>query len=454
MKHLRKPLCLLAALAMAVSLLAGPALAEATNPQNIHEPVDMGGQTITLSYNWDIIPPNTDYVLPDDATFEQKHWMENLKRIEEKYNVKIQYINTPYDQIAERLTTSVLAGDPFCDLLNLGGDMLIPAVRNGEILALEPIAPKNADIFNARVASYPSFLFNGAHYTIRDNNVPIGAAYIVYNRDITDKLGLGDPQELAADGQWTWDKFMEIAKAATQDTNGDGVADQWGWGGTPGRHLPQWVASNDGQMYDAETMTWGMTDAKALEALEFLDRIYSVEKVAYVHNDDVNDYGGNDSAFREGNVAMSYAELWMMPTGEPRLPYRQGAVSFPKGPANTSGKLWTSSDVGGIVVVNGTPNPTWAVTIIEELNAWWGDDFGRKSDGTYMWIESMWSTEEDVDYLVDLSTDGGVINLWGLIPGLPTGDMLNDVLVNSMTPAQAVETHRQVAQDAINQALK
>ncbi|UVI33487.1 extracellular solute-binding protein [Paenibacillus spongiae] len=35
------------------------------------------------------------------------------------------------------------------------------------------------------------------------------------------KEGLPDPQELHEKGEWNWDTFLDIAKKATKDTNGD-----------------------------------------------------------------------------------------------------------------------------------------------------------------------------------------------------------------------------------------
>ena len=44
-----------------------------------------------------------------------------------------------------------------------------------------------------------------------------------YNKDMFDKYKLPYPDET-----WDWDKYLEVAKKLTLDTNGDGQIDQWG----------------------------------------------------------------------------------------------------------------------------------------------------------------------------------------------------------------------------------
>ena len=42
--------------------------------------------------------------------------------------------------------------------------------------------------------------------------------------------GLQNPNELYANGEWTWEKWREYLIALTQDTDGDGVIDVYGFG--------------------------------------------------------------------------------------------------------------------------------------------------------------------------------------------------------------------------------
>ncbi|WP_054739783.1 hypothetical protein [Cellulosilyticum ruminicola] len=46
-----------------------------------------------------------------------------------------------------------------------------------------------------------------------ERNEQVNACFLGVNEDIISGLGIEDPVELYEKGQWTWDKFLEIAKA-------------------------------------------------------------------------------------------------------------------------------------------------------------------------------------------------------------------------------------------------
>ena len=63
-----------------------------------------------------------------------------------------------------------------------------------------------------------------------------------YNRDLFEAAGVEEPS-----ADWTWDDFMEIARALTQDTDGDGEIDQWGFinNSWPPPYIFIWQAGGD-----------------------------------------------------------------------------------------------------------------------------------------------------------------------------------------------------------------
>lgn len=426
--------------------------AEAKAPYDKYEPVDMGGRTFTLVYNWDMIPATSDTVLDSSANQEMIGKLENLKRIEKKYNCKIQYVNVPYDQISEKLTTSVMAGKPFCDLINLSASQGMSAILANELLSVDEYAPKNADILNEQLVLKPVKML-GKNYFMEEFNLPISGIYIGFNRDMIKKLGLTAPDELYKKGEWTWDKFMEIAKAATKDTDGDGKIDQWGVGGTPGRLVPQLIASNDGFLLDETNKKSGLDDAKTVEALDFVNKIYNVEKVGYLVNNDPNDWGGNDGSFKDGKVALFYAETWMIPNSDPKLTYNYGIAPMPKGPSNnTDARYFLAS--GGVAIPRGVEKPEWAYQIFEELIDWCGADFSAKTDGTLQWLESIYLTEDDVNLTMEISKNCAKVDYYSTIPDYPLGNVINAIIVDGKTVSQAVEENKQIAQDKVSAVLK
>src|SRR5687768_1850597 len=65
---------------------------------------------------------------------------------------------------------------------------------------------------------------------------------LFYNKELFDAAGVEYPQ-----AGWTWDDFTEKAKALTQDADGDGTVDQWGFSNNswPPPYIFAWQAGGE-----------------------------------------------------------------------------------------------------------------------------------------------------------------------------------------------------------------
>lgn len=423
------------------------------NPQDKYQPIDMGGRKFVFAYNWDMVPAkSSDTLDPKTANDEQIGKLENLKRVEKKYNCKIEYINVPYNEISQKLTTSVMAGEPYADGVNLSPDQVYPAILGNTILPLKEATPENSDIFHDQNVLKPA-KYLGDDYVMVEKNVTTTGKFLGFNRDIIKKLGMEAPDALYKKGEWNWDNFEKLAKAATKDTNGDGKIDQWGLAGTPGRLAPLFVASNDGYLLDETNKKSGLDDAKTVAAFEFMNKLYNTDKVCYIKDNNPDDYDGNDNSFKDGKSAMFYLENWMLPTADPKLSFEVGCAPMPAGPSNQKGTMYFSSD-SGVVIPKGVKNPKWVYQVFEELIDWYGEDYSRKSDGTTQWLETLWPTEEDVKMSIDVAEKGAKTDYYNCIPEFPIGDVVGGFLKKGQTAAQAVEANKQIAQDKVDAVFK
>lgn len=413
---------------------------------------DFGGKTFTFAYNWDAMPSSGDPEPdPATATLEDLAKYENLKRVEEKYNCKINYINVPYEEIVEKLTTSVMAGDPFADGVMLDAQQILGLAVNKQILSLDEIDLPEADVFNAHEVMLPGGEILGKQYALQERNEEISACFLGVNLDIINNLGLENPVELYEKGEWTWDKFLEIAKATTKDTDGDSVIDQYGLSGVPVLIAKQLVASNDGYLTDDINKKEGLSDAKTMEAFEFFSKLYNVDKVAYLFDNTPFDWNGNLEFFKEGKSAMFYLQTWMLPSGDSALHYNYTVVPFPSGPSNTTGATYMMA-TGGVCIPRGTENPADVLMIFEEMNAWYGDDYSIKADASIEWLQTLYQTEEDIENAIEFSKTKK-IDITDGITEYPLGDVIGALLEEGQTVAQAVEANKQIAQDSIDAAL-
>ena len=71
-----------------------------------------------------------------------------VKEVEDKYNVRIEFVNLTWDGIQESINTSILAGTPDCDIYEGDMSFLIPAALNGFCTNLADVIPADNDIFN------------------------------------------------------------------------------------------------------------------------------------------------------------------------------------------------------------------------------------------------------------------------------------------------------------------
>lgn len=147
------------------------------------------------------------------------------------------------------------------------------------------------------------FKHRGQQYVLPKDH---GGIATWYNIDMFDKYGVPHP----APG-WTWDDFLQYAMKLTQDTNGDGLVDQWGttdimWANNPANwwhHEQGWalIKSFGGDTYSEDFTECYIDRPETIQAIQFMADAVNKYKVA--------PYGeqiaGIGPAFRIGRVAMS-----------------------------------------------------------------------------------------------------------------------------------------------------
>jgi multiple sugar transport system substrate-binding protein len=94
-----------------------------------------------------------------------------------------------------------------------------------------------------------------------------------YNRSLFEAAGVEEPTE-----EWTWNDFIEKAQSLTQDTDGDGEVDQWGFTNNswPPPYIFIWQAGGD--IINADFTEAPVDSPEFLSGLEFwLNTAYNPE---------------------------------------------------------------------------------------------------------------------------------------------------------------------------------
>ena len=278
---------------------------------------DLGGRVIKVAAWWDLKPAG--------ETASDKARLDKIAEVEKKYNVKLEFVNVPFEEYMNKFTTSALAGEPFADIVQMEYKSALPAILKGQLLPIsEFTTPENNINQEANlIAKFPAIA--GNEYAF-ESPTSIGLG-LHYNRDLFKKLSLPDPQELYNQGKWDWDKFMELAKQATKDTNNDGKTDVYGFSGWALDVVRHFSAANGGTIVDDTNSKEGLSDPKTIEAAEFVKRLYNVENVVKVKTGDKTNWEESNT-FKDGDVALFTAAEWQL--GD--LTFAVGVVPIPNGP--------------------------------------------------------------------------------------------------------------------------
>lgn len=159
------------------------------------------GQTIYWLSDYDINPE------------ENQERSTALALFEDVYGAKIEYLPAKSSELMSTLNALLQAGEtvdmfPYYNEYALSGiidDKFQPLDEYYDVLDMEN------SMWDDMRDDIELLEYNENHYVIpysRSN-----PQFLVYKRNFINEFNLEDPYELYKNGQWTWDKFMEIMKA-------------------------------------------------------------------------------------------------------------------------------------------------------------------------------------------------------------------------------------------------
>lgn len=271
MKQLYTLLALVMVLVLALTACAppaGPVAPAAPAQQPVEEPAEPAAQpeepaaeAITLRYfMW-------------DPSFEEKEQQMVDKFIAEYPNitVELETIGTP--DYWTKLSALAAANDLPC-VYNMSSGFVDQWISDGLLLDIQDYVDRDIEAED---------YYTGVFDVVRNKDTGRMHAFpfafvetvLFYNQDAFDAAGLEYPGE-----GWTWEQFLDAAKALTKDDNGDGVVDQYGfWLYGRYAHVESWVYQNGGRLLNANKTRFEADD-KAVEALAFLDSLIHEHGVA------------------------------------------------------------------------------------------------------------------------------------------------------------------------------
>ena len=195
--------------------------------------LDLGGEDFTILYfdpvkDWgwnsntpsDVDAEETNGEALNDAVFNRN------RKIEEMYNLTIQAVAAE-GNIHSQLEKSVLSNSGEYDAALLIQQGMEKPVAEGYIVQLD-------DLFNFDDPWWDKNSLEGLQIlgktyaiagdiTFYDKLIALG---VFFNKNMAEDYGLGDIYQLVIDGDWTFEKMLEMGEMVSADVNGDSIYDK------------------------------------------------------------------------------------------------------------------------------------------------------------------------------------------------------------------------------------
>lgn len=406
--------------------------------QEPEKAADLGGREIRISHWWDATP------VGDSEADELAR--ERIKKVEEKYNVKITYLNTEYWSTTEKLSSSVMANDPFAEIVRLPDGFIWGLMQGGFLTPLEDY------LENTRIDPdvVEAMRFGGDHVYGLEGWYNPNDTGMYYNKRIFKEAGLKDPQQLMDEDNWNWTTMLDAAKKLTVDNNGDGKPDQYGLAGANYVFSELLIASNGGTIYDEANQKVVFDSPASMEALNFLYSLYNEHKV--IKANEGNDWEDPAKYFAEGTVAMYPGGLWEIEGRiQDKLKDEWGYVYLPKGPQATT-YLDPLGQTAAYVIPKGVKDADVIEKIWEELQ-----DFDNWQDNRKLSLENVLPDESSIANA--MNADGKVQRVFGgRFGGLGVKEQLDTVtgkfVKGEITPSTGIAQVIGPAQAAAEKVLR
>ncbi|MBQ8596878.1 MAG: extracellular solute-binding protein [Lachnospiraceae bacterium] len=431
---------------------------ETTETAEAETPVNTGEtRTIRIGTWYDHYYDSTHTDIYDDPSVSdeelaQAHF-DIVKEVEEKYNVKIEFVNLTWTGIQESINTSILAGQPDCDIYEVDLSFGIPAALNGYATDVSTLVPADHDIMNDQMVFTQVDIgrTDGSVYLFQGNHAEMVLAntyMLAFNKQMLDEAGLENPNALYERGEWTWDKWREYMLALTQDTDGDGVTDVYGYGSRWDFLVYNLTMSNGTTIAASETEN--LSSPEVAECLDFIYNMYNVDHVAKPWN--AEDFDSNMNAYVNGEVACWIDAAWISSANaNAELEFDIIWCPWPIGPSGNvdTNKFKNVSSGNAWMIPAGAEDPELIFNVFYDWQNWYHGDVDLR-DGDLTWWEDCAVTEENYA-VMEYMGQRGAFDLWNAL-GLEWD--WSAILTGEMTAAQFQETYKQNVQDALDSFYK
>ncbi len=221
---------------------AEPAAAETETKSPLEKltGLDFGGQDFRIVYVGLLDEKYDKYIACEEATGDLLNdtSLERTNKVEELLNVSCSFhpLDSGDTAIVGRINNTVASGEDAYDYLQFASawDNCTLAIKSGSLLNLYDVPHLNLDaeyyypVSNGAMTINNKLYFGFSSY----NNAGGAPLHLVFNKNLMTDLGLEVPYDTILEGDWTFDRFLNMIKDASADLDGNGkmtIKDRWGY---------------------------------------------------------------------------------------------------------------------------------------------------------------------------------------------------------------------------------
>lgn len=389
---------------------------------------DMGGRVLKWVSTWD------ESIVGGTPDGDKK--VAKLEELKEKHNFDIEFITIDYGEFQDKVTASLIAGEPVGDILRMPRGWMIPSLTKLDLFWPVDEYVSNDKVFLQQDTFEYSF-YNGRGYGFK-SGINASARGVFYNRTLMNQLGIKPLQEYVDEDNWNWETFIQVAKDANRDTNNDGKLDVFGLSNAPFNFI---LASNTGANFVIDGKS-GLEDPKTLEVLDFMSRL-STERV--VRPKEGGDWTEPKQFFLQGNTLMFFTADYDMDSFLTDMPdYDIGFLPIPKGP-NATGYHGFVTNPSYLAIPKASADPDKIVYIYEKIN-----DIESIYDYPHQeGFEKRFSNEADIANARLAVQDVRMLDIIDTIPNMPYYELTDEIINQGISVSTVVEKYKAQMEAAI-----
>lgn len=249
-------------------------------------------------------PRNTEYT---GINREQK--IERINYVEQKYNCKVVYKGYPvgWGQARDQwIVEQAVAGEPAGHVFEISTSSVAYLAVNDAILALDEFITtyEMDDTYTGFSREYGKFL--GKTYTYTDR-YPYNDNVLFYNKSLLEELGYKEgemPADLWNKGEWTWDKYKEMATEINAKFQG---SSRYFMTGRNYDYAFQFIHANGSSVVDSD-LNVNIKNPEVIEALQYIADLYKIGD--NVFKDDAPLEDTCDVVFKNGDSVFQWGQTW------------------------------------------------------------------------------------------------------------------------------------------------